>query len=184
MVCDEKDDVFKYLMQKYQPLIYKLCKPYQTIFKKFGYEVDDLIQIGYIALYKASSCYDIYNEVMFYTYFKRVLNNSLVTLIRFNTTNKKEILNNALSYDLEIPNSHTTYLEIFSDNKASYDYTYELTVFKNSMPFMLSSVFELYYNGYTKEEISLLLGEKVDNIKELLSKIKAHALTYKYLFFE
>ena len=180
MVCE--DDSFEILLKKYQPLIYKLSREYESIFKKFGYELDDLMQIGYIALYKASSFYNAYNETMFYTYFKRILNNRYLAEIRSNTTNKKETLNKALSYDIEISKG-VCYLDLFSDKKVSHDYSNELIIFKNSMPFLLSCVFELFYNGYTKEEIGLLLDEKRENIRVCLAKIKEHALTYKSLFF-
>ena len=181
MVCDEKDDSFNVLMKKYQPLIYKVCREYYSLFKRFGYEIDDLMQIGYIALYKASSFYDVYNETMFYTYFKRSLNNAIINDMRHNMTKKKEVLNNALSYDILIPNTNMFYVELFKE-KEYRDYSKELILFKNSMSYNMSLVFELFYNGYTKEEISILLDEKISVIKELFIKIKLHALTYKSLF--
>ena len=79
MVCDNEDDSFNILMKKYQPLIYKVSKEYYPTFKKFGYEIEDLMQLGYITLYKASSFYNVYNESMFYTYFKRSLNNAIIS---------------------------------------------------------------------------------------------------------
>ena len=182
MVCDNEDDSFNILMKKYQPLIYKVSKEYYPTFKKFGYEIEDLMQLGYITLYKASSFYNVYNESMFYTYFKRSLNNAIISDLRHNITNKKETLNNALSYDILIPNTNSFYIDLLEDKKIIYDYSKELILFKNSMPFRMSLVFELFYNGYTKEEISILLDEDVNIIKELFHKIKIHALTYKYLF--
>ena len=181
MVCDENDS-FDVLMKKYEPLINKVSRKYQHLSKRFGYELDDLMQIGYLALYKASSFYDIYNEAMFYTYFKTSLNNAFLACIKLNTTNKKEALNKALSYDIEISDG-VCYLDLFSDKKVSRDYSKELIVFKNSMPFISSCVFELFYNGYTKEEISLLLDEKISSIKKIFIEIRKHALTYKSLFF-
>ena len=62
MVCDENDS-FDVLMKKYEPLINKVSRKYQHLSKRFGYELDDLMQIGYLALYKASSFYDIYNDL-------------------------------------------------------------------------------------------------------------------------
>ena len=183
MVCDESNS-FKTLMEKYQPLIYKVVKDYRKYFKKFGYEIEDLMQIGYITLYSSSTQYDIYDDTMFYTYFKRSLNNAMVNILRQNLTNKKEVLNNAFSYNLEIPYTNLTYIDLFMDNKKVYDYSSELTIFKNSMPYLFSAIFELFYNGYTKEEISVLLDERVDYIKKIFIQIKKHALTYKCLFFE
>lgn len=183
MVCDNKEDNFDILMNKYKPLIYKIVKDYVKFFRKFGYELEDLMQLGYITLYKTSHKYDIYNQTMFYTYFKKALVNTIINNIRDNTTNKKEVLNKALSYDLVIPNTNISYIEIFSDDKSYINVDNELIVFKNSMPAILSYIFELFYNGYNKKEISILLDEDINDIKDSFKRIKEHALTYKHLFF-
>ena len=183
-MVEDSDNSFNVLMKKYEPLIKKIVQQYNYLFKRFGYEIDDLMQIGYITLYKASKFYNNYNDTWFYSYFKKALNNSIISSIRMNTTNKKEVLNNALSYDIEIPNTSLCYVDLFSTRKRDYNYYFELTIFKNSMPISLSWTFELLYNGYSKEEISILLEEKVDNIKKYFNKIKEHALTYKSLFFD
>lgn len=182
-MVEDSDNSFNLLLKKYEPLIYKVAKDYHYLFKRFGYEMDDLMQIGYITLYKVVKFYDNYNDTWFYSYFKKALNNAFISNIRWNSTNKKEVLNQALSYDVEIPNTSLCYLDLFHDQKDINNYYQELTVFKNSMPILLSWTFELFYNGYTKEEISLLLEEKLENIKNYLNKIKEHALTYKSLFF-
>ncbi len=63
----EHDDVaMDAMIDKYKPLIYKIVKDYQKFFKRFGYELDDLMQLGYITLYETSHKYDIYNTSMFY----------------------------------------------------------------------------------------------------------------------
>ena len=184
MVCDNEENSFDILLQKYKPLIYKIVKEYTKFFKKFGYELEDLMQLGYITLYNTANKYDIYNHSMFYSYFKASLTNMLISNIRINSTNKKEVLNNALSYDAFIPNSSVRYIDILPCNKKTYQLERELIIFKNSMPAILSYVFELFYNGYKKEEISILLDEDINEIKKDFHKIKEHALTYKYLFFE
>lgn len=183
MVCDNKEDNFDILLHKYKPLIYKMVKDYVKYFKKFGYELEDLMQLGYITLYNASSKYDIYNETMFYTYFKKALTNSIINQIRSNTTNKKEVLNKALSYDTLVPNTNVRYIDLIPNEKSIKSIDDELIIFKNSMPAILSYIFELFYNGYNKKEISVLLDENINDVKENFLRIKEHALTYKHLFF-
>ncbi len=182
MVCEEEIS-FDILVNKYRPLIYKVVKEYTKFFKKFGYELDDLMQIGYITLYQTSRKYDIYNHTMFYTYFRKALNNAIIESIRSNTTRKKEVLNNALSYDMYLPNSNIPYIDILTVKKDIINKEHEFIIFKNSMPAFLSYIFELFYNGYNKEEISVLLGEDINVIKDSFIRIKEHALTYKSLFF-
>ncbi len=183
MVCDNNESNFDILLQKYKPLIYKIVKEYAKFFKKFGYELEDLMQIGYITLYNTSSRYDTYNQSMFYTYFKQALNNTIINNIRINTTNKREVLNKALSYDIMVPNTNVRYLDLFPGDNSIRNMDSELIIFKNSMPAILSYIFELFYNGYSKEEISILLDKDINDIKNSFSKIKQHALTYKSLFF-
>ena len=183
MVCDDREINFDILMHKYKPLIYKMAKEYAKLFKKFGYEFEDLMQLGYITLFKTSKQYDVYNHAMFYTYFKKSLNNAIIDCIRKNTTNKKEVLNKALSYDTLVPNTNIRYIELLPDKKIYKNIDSELIVFKNSMPAILSYIFELFYNGYNKKEISVLLDEDIKDIQTNFLRIKEHALTYKHLFF-
>ena len=106
----------------------------------------------------------------------------IVSNIRINRTNKKEVLNRALSYDECIKDTQISYLEIFASNTKK-DIESELVLFKNSMPAMESYIFEMFYNGYNKKEISILLDEDIEEIKKKFTRIKEHALTYKSLFF-
>ena len=182
MICEGEEINFEILVNKYKPLIYNKVKEYEKFFKKFGYELDDLMQLGYITLYKTSRKYDIYNHSMFYTYFKKALENMIISNIRINQTRRKEVLNNAVSYDQTIPNTSISYLEVFAD-KEKLDLESELITFKNSMPALESYIFELFYNGYTKLEMSILLDEDIEEIRKKFTRIKEHALTYKTLFF-
>ena len=183
MVCESRENNFELLLAKYKPLIYKIVKNYIKSFKKYGYDLDDLMQIGDITLYKASILSNVYDHSMFYTYFKNSLEKNIACSIKNNNTNKKQVLNKALSYDIEIKESNLRFIDLFGNNNEDNDYIKDLITFKNSMPIQLSWIFELFYNGYNKEEIGILLDEKTELIKYNFKKIKEHALTYKYLFF-
>ena len=183
MVCDNDESNFELLLNKYKPLIYKIVKDYANYFKRFGYELEDLMQLGYITLYKTSSRYNIHNETMFFTYYKKALINTIISNIKLNSTSKKEVLNKALSYDDIVPNTNLRYIDLFPSKEIINNWESELIVFKNSMPAILSYIFELFYNGYSKEEISILLDEDIKDIKDSFNRIKEHALTYKCLFF-
>ena len=184
-MISEKNDDFNILYLKYQPLIYKIVKNYQKLFKKFGYELDDLMQIGYLTLYKSSYLYDSLNNAMFYTYFKKALTNAIIMEIRNNSTNKKEVLNKAFSYDTIVPNTEHTYLELFTDT-SSRDYReemYQFIIFKNTLSFFDACIFELLYNGFHNNEISLLLRKDKETINKSILDIRRQSLTQKGLFF-
>ena len=180
----EENNEFNYLYSKYQPFIYNCVSKYTTFFKKYGYDLDDLLQIGYITLYKASRKYSESNSALFFTYFKRSIKNALINEIKLNSTLKKEVLNNAFSYDIKVNDSDITYLDLIpnKEDRISNELIVLLIKFKNSMPYEMSWVFELFYNGYSESEIGLLLNKDESTIKKYLGKIKSHALTYKYLF--
>ena len=185
MVSEDRDINFDILYDKYKPLIKNMAKEFLPKFKKFGYEIDDLMQIGYITLFKSAKMYDEYNNAMFYTYFKKALIFSYNTEIKANKTLKKETLNNAMSYDISIKNTDLFYSDMFPNMKNYYDSEYWSNVinFKNSMPYDMSCIFELYYNGFTFDEISKIMEKDIQTIKRRFYKIKRHAFTYKYLFF-
>ena len=184
MINENNEEIFNVLYQKYKPLMFKMSKKFLSLFRKYGYEMDDILQICYYSLYKASCYYDESNNSLFYSYFKRILYNSLVNEMRINSSLKKEVLNNALSYDILIPNTNMSYKELIG-KKIKYDYEYSdnYLLFKSSLPFLESCIFELYMNGFSFKEISILLDEKIEVIYSSFNEIKKDALTYKSLFF-
>ena len=184
MVSENNDDTFNILYLKYQPLIYKMMKKFIPLFRKYGYTIDDLMQIGYVTLYKTSYLYSNYSHSVFYSYLKQAICNAIINEIRLNTTNRKKVLNEALSYDIEIPNSDNLYRDLFSSPINKNISRYMLTVFKNSMTYQMGNIFEMLLNGYKLLEIEILLDISKKELKEDITRIKNHSLTYKGLFFE
>lgn len=180
----EEDNSFECLYSKYYPLIYNYVRKYEEYFKRYGYDIDDLIQIGSITLYKTSILYNTSDNSLFYTYFKSSLKNALINEIRINKTLKKETLNNAFSYDVKINNSDISYIEVIpcKENKIDSELIKLIINFKNAMPYEMAWVFELFYNGYQINEIAVLLSKKISIIRKYLREIKDFALTYRYLF--
>ena len=167
MICEGSD--FDILYKKYRPLIYKTVRNYLGLFKDYGYEIDDLMQIGYMTLYKASKFYN-YDNSLFYTYFLSSLKKALINEMKLNGTNKRKILNSACSYDNLIPNTDISYIDIIPDKEKS-DYQEEkmkFITFKNSLTFDNSNIFEMYYNGFSINEISnILIMDKKEIMKHL-----------------
>ena len=166
---------FDILYQKYQPLIVKEVKKYQRLFKTYGYELEDLIQIGYLTLYKTSCFYNEGN--LFYTYFKNALKKAIISEIRINETYKKRCLNEACSYDEYLPNTDIKYLDILSnEKKEDYDLFCEFTIFKNTLSFTSTCVLDLLFNGYKIEEIECLLDANKETIHKSLNEIREQYL--------
>ena len=183
-MVSEDSDSFEVLCQKYRPLIYKMVKEYQNTFKKYGYELDDLMQLGFIALYKSARLYNIYNQSMFFSYLKSAIYNIIVSELRKNTTSKKEMLNSALSYDAVLANTNCSILDFIGAKDNNWmDLNFKIMTFKNTLDFNLACVFELFYHGYKLNEIAILLDETIEIVKNDFKEIRKKALTYKCLFF-
>ncbi len=170
MVCD--GDNFNILYKKYQPLIYKTVKTYYRLFKEYGYEIDDLMQIGYITLYKSVNLYN-QDSVLFYTYFLKALKKNLNNEVRKNETNKRKVLNGSFSYDNIIPNTDISYIDIIPSKDNNIDeFNRKIILFKNSLSFINSCIFELYFNGYSINEITNILNKERKEIIEGLKEIR------------
>lgn len=176
----ENDDIdYAILYEKYRPLVYKIALKYKTIFKTFGYELDDLMQIGYMSLFNAIKHFES-DISLFYTYSLNVIEYGIINEIRKNNTNKRKVLNDSISYDVLVPNTNLSYIEIIPDTKENiYDINdnyEELIVFKNTLPFMVSCIFELKYEGFSDEEISLLLDISLKEVRKGIKLIKSQSL--------
>ena len=171
---------FDILYQKYQPLILKMALKYQNVFKTFGYEIEDLMQIGYITLYRASKLYNS-NDSLFYTYFINSLNKSIVNEMRLNITNKRKILNEAFSYDNIIPDTDISYLDIIPcEDKDHNEEEKEFVFFKNTLSFINACIFEMFYNGFSKDEIVNCLDIDDHILKRSLKEIRRHKKVQEY----
>lgn len=176
----ENDDIdYAILYEKYRPLVYKIALKYKSIFKTFGYELDDLMQIGYMSLFNAIKHFES-DISLFYTYSLNVIEYGIINEIRKNNTNKRKVLNDSISYDVLVPNSNLSYIEIIPDTKENiYDINdnyEELIVFKNTLPFMVSCIFELKYEGFSDKEIALLLEISLKEVKKGIKLIKSQSL--------
>ena len=180
MIGENDDDTFNLLYKKYYPLILKYSRKYEKTFKKFGYELDDIMQIGYISLYKAVRKYKYYSENMFYTFLIKLLNNDYNIEYNKCRNYKNKCLNDSISYDKEIVGTDLSILDIVG----KYDFDYVSDVdnynkylsFKNSLPFEVSCNLELKISGYKDYEIEKLLDIKHEELLENYRVIKRFIL--------
>lgn len=73
------------VMEKFTPLCHKLSRKYFIE----GYEMEDLVQVCYIALFKAYTLYDKESGVDFLDYSYQLMNNELKRLLRDSKTEKR-----------------------------------------------------------------------------------------------
>lgn len=161
----EDNDCYEIMIEKYKPFLNKICRKYQKNAHKFGYEIEDLMQVANIALLDAIATYNDNNNTLFYTYLSRCVDNRLKNELRSQETSKKISLNKAISYDEIIPGTDITYLEMLPDTNSmsAFDYLQEeldeieYIKFRNSLPFEVALVCELKIEGLKNDEIAILL---------------------------
>ena len=83
--------------------------------KKIGYEIEDLMQIANMGMVDAIRNYRTQENTSFYTFLLTCVKNRLNTEIRNQQTNKKKVLNEAISYDKNIPGTDISLLETLPD---------------------------------------------------------------------
>ena len=179
MVNDSTDN-YDYLFLKYKPIVLNICKEYEIKGKELGYELDDLIQIAYLGLFNAIKSYKEKKKVLFYTYMTKCIRNSLNNEFRNQLTNKKVVLNIALSYDIPISNDRRTIIELIP-NKSSPDPVKFLldemeeiayTKFLNSLPIETAVTFEMKNQDIKENDIARFLGKDEKTIKKYLRDAK------------
>ena len=176
----EDSDYYDIMIEKYKPIVLGICKKYEKMGKEFGYELEDLIQIANIGLCDAINAYRDNQNTLFYTFVIQCIKNKLNTEIRNQQTNKKLVLNKAISYDQVITGTDKTLLEVIPDKSVISPFDcliieerqIEYTNFLNSLPFEVAIVYELRNNGFSINEISKLLELDKKVISKYLHAIK------------
>lgn len=183
LVCENDEYAKEKIFNKYKPIIVSIAKKYLT-YSNNRFDLDDLIQEGYIGLNRAISSFDDKENVLFYTFSIVCIERQIKSYYRQFKTLKNYHFYNSYSLDMEIDdmilsdivedksilNSPT----LFLDNSCLEE---ELINFKHSLDFRTSLVFELRYNGFKYREIADLLDisigivdSSIHNCKERLKK--------------
>lgn len=176
MIGENDDDTFNLLYRKYYPLILKYSRKYFKAFKKCGYELEDILQIGYISLFKATRKYKFLSENMFYTFLIKLLENDYNMEYNKCSNTKHKCLNDSFSYDNTIKGTDIPFLDVIASYETDYE-TYETNLesfinFKNKLPFEASCNLELKICGYKDYEIERLLDINHEELLENYRIIK------------
>lgn len=170
-VRENEDEAFNLIIKKYEPIICNYAKRYIGYVAKFGAEMDDLIQVGRMAVAKAVKSYDSDNASIFYTYVTVCIERAFITYCRDLTTKKNRPLNYRVSDD---------YIYTVADNSMNpYDVIaevslseYFLSVVKERFRFIDCNIYELRYNGFSYKEIGELLDIPISVVDSRLCKIR------------
>lgn len=155
------------LMQKNKGIIYTIASSY----KISGYDLDDLMQIGYEALWKTANHYDPSRGCAFTTCLKGFLHRELTRLY-----NEAKRLKRGKGVE---PVSYEELAEINRERFSEDDYSgLYLDEFLSTLSDTTHKVASLILEGLTNGEIAKALGIAPSSVNYHYKRIKAAYLTY------
>lgn len=178
LVCENDEYAKEKIFNKYKPIIVSIAKKYLT-YSNNRFDLDDLIQEGYIGLNRAISSFDDKENVLFYTFSIVCIERQIKSYYRQFKTLKNYHFYNSYSLDMEIDDMTLSDIvedksilnspTLFLDNSCLEE---ELINFKHSLDFRTSLVFELRYNGFKYREIADLLDISIGIVDSLIHNCK------------
>lgn len=190
MIEEKSDDALDILYQKYEPIVKSYAKRYASSAKRYGIEIDDLIQEGMYAIYRALRTYSTSHNTLFYTYVDFCIRGRMNNLLKLSNSKGSYTLNNSLSLN-EITSDGSEYIYLISDcdTLSPTEYLLEretndlIKKYLYDLEFDDSLIFELRMNGFKNREIACLL--EVDStfvsrrVYKLKKEFRKFLLSYK-----
>ncbi len=177
------------LIERYKDIVSMKASKYYMV----GSEKEDILQEGYIGLYKAVKSFDGEKQNSFKTFATICIERQLITAVKNSNRQKHIPLNSSLSLNAsafdEDENGETTVMEILDASKTSEDpleiitkKEYFDTVEKNidnNLSNFEKDVLNLYKNGYSYVSIADRLKTKVKSVDTAIQRIKKKAIKIK-----
>lgn len=167
---DAESNVF--LFKKYEPIIVATAKKYCGLLKNSVIGIDDLIQVGYIAVNRCIRNYKEDENTLFYTYVVHCIQKEIIKTISI--SNHKYYSVGVYSGFISDVNDFYRFEEDFDSivfEKSVYNYCLDLS-------FEFSAVFQLRIAGFTYKEISSLLDIPYKRVDNILQKCKNNLKKY------
>ena len=177
------------LMERYKDIVNMKASKFFMV----GSEKDDIIQEGYIGLYKAVKSFDKEKQNSFKTFATICIERQLITAVKNSNRQKHMPLNssvslNAAAFD-EDENGETTVIEVLDAKKGAEDPLEIITKreyidaveknINNNLSNFEKDVLKLYKNGYSYVTIADKLKTKVKSVDTAIQRIKKKAAKIK-----
>ena len=187
LVEENNEDAKELLFEKYKPIVLKIASQYKNEAIRYGLEMDDLIQEGYLGLYSAIQTYDVNNEVLFYTYAIICIRSKILNSLTVTGAGKHKGLNQGVSLFSQISATDDVILmDILEDKNAVLPHLMlEENEMENiirgfllSLDFSHSLILELKMNGFKNNDIVELLDMPLKYVSNALFQIRRKLRTY------
>ena len=171
------------LMERYKDIVNIKANKFFMV----GSERDDIVQEGYIGLYKAVKSYDCEKQNSFKTFATLCIERQLITAVKNSNRQKHIPLNSSVSLNAEVYDNegNTTVMEVLDNNKTSEDpldiitkKEYYNLVEKNideSLSDFEKKVLKFYKNGESYASIAEKLDTKIKSVDTAIQRIRKKA---------
>ncbi len=181
MIEEENQEAKDMLFEKYRPFVEMKAKKYFYQIQNKGYELNDLIQEGMLALSDAINDYENNKNVKFSTFANICIDRQMITFIRDINRQKHQYLNGSISLDQSNIQDGRTLIDLLSDdiNKnplESFISIEEETAMKKEISKLLTDrereVFDLRLEGFSYQDIACLLNSSPKAVDRTIYRIK------------
>ena len=189
LIKEENEAAKNLFYEKYTPVVEAKAKKYFTQIQNKGYEMNDLIQEGMIGLANAINDYVPEKDVKFITFANLCIDRQIISFIRDVSRNKHQVLNSSVSLDAENRVSGRSLLDIINDNNVEIDPEKSFVLYeeqeelKDKVKEYLTEnerqVFDLRFEGFTYQEIAMLLNISTKSVDGTISRIKQKIINAK-----
>ncbi len=186
MIQENDEEAKDILFQKYRPIIVAFAKKNLETAKKYGLELDDLIQEGYLGLYGAIKNYKTEEGTTFYTYANVSIRSKILNCVLRKSIEKRNILSPlSLSETISTEND-ISLMDVLEDKNAllphlvieENDLSNQIKEFMLSLEFPGSLIFELKLNGFAMNDIVCLLDLSYKTVSNNLYHMRKEFKTY------
>lgn len=185
LISENDEEANKIMYEKYKPIIYSIAYKHVKRLEKYGVDIEEIVQEGYIGLSNAIKNYKDNLGANFYTFATLCIERSIKSFCKKFETLKQKSLNNKISIDSDDDNHFSIELkedETTDKNPNAYldkQYYNDLFIrFKHILSQRASLVFELRYNGFNNKEICSLLDISSSMLEKCVSEIKKKGVNY------
>ena len=179
LIRESNEEAKEYLYKKYTPIVELKAKKYYEFCKNNGYELNDLIQEGMIGLTSAINDFEDNKTAKFATFANICIDRQLVNFIRNVNRQKHQILNESVSIDAENKKG-ITLLDVLNDTNPSPEESFFLLEeqeelkdkIKEKLTDKEKEVFDLRFEGFTYQEIAMLLNISKKSVEGSIFRIR------------
>ena len=187
-VKNQNEQALDCLMGRYKDIVSMKANKFFMV----GSEKDDILQEGYIGLYKAVKSFDAEKQNSFKTFANMCIERQLITAVKNSNRQKHIPLNSSVSLNANAYDegeSDTTIIEILDTNKNAEDPLEIITKkeyfdsvekdIDEKLSDFEKKVLKYYKNGESYAKIATRLGAKVKSVDTAIQRIRKTAQKVK-----